>query len=86
MRSQLGSTRTAATITHRILKIELRDARHGDVETNFETRSSGFRWFSSFFAAFSEHQNSSAPLVVLLDEPGTSLHGDAQRDFRHLYL
>lgn len=68
-------------IMHRFLKIELRDGRHGDVETNFETRSTGFRWFFSFFAAFSEYQESSDPLVVLLDEPGTSLHGDAQRDF-----
>lgn len=68
-------------ITHRILKIELRDARHGNVETNFSTRSTGFQWFFSFFAAFSEYQNSSDDIIVLLDEPGTSLHGDAQRDF-----
>ncbi len=68
-------------ITHRILKIELRDARHGDVETNFSTRSTGFQWFFSFFAAFSEYQESDKSIVVLLDEPGTSLHGDAQRDF-----
>ncbi len=66
---------------HRFLKIQLRDGRHGDVETNFESRSAGFRWFFSFFAAFSEYQDSSEKLIVLLDEPGTSLHGDAQRDF-----
>jgi hypothetical protein len=66
---------------HRILKIELRDARHGDVETNFSTRSTGFQWFFSFFAAFSEYQHSAKPVVVLLDEPGTSLHGEAQKDF-----
>lgn len=66
---------------HRILKIELRDGRHGNVETNFSTRSSGFQWFFSFFAAFSEHQESAEPIIVLLDEPGTSLHGEAQRDF-----
>lgn len=68
-------------IMHRILKIELRDGRHGNVETNFSTRSTGFQWFFSFFAAFSEYQNSSLPIIVLLDEPGTSLHGDAQKDF-----
>lgn len=68
-------------ITHRILKIELRDGRHGNVETNFSTRSTGFQWFFSFFAAFSEYQNTDDSIVVLLDEPGTSLHGDAQRDF-----
>lgn len=68
-------------VTHRLLKIELRDGRHGDVETNFSTRSTGFQWFFSFFAAFSAYQESSDPIVVLLDEPGTSLHGEAQRDF-----
>lgn len=68
-------------IFHRYLKIELRDARHGDVETNFSTRSSGFQWFFSFFAAFSAYQESDDSLVVLLDEPGTSLHGEAQKDF-----
>lgn len=66
---------------HRILKIELRDGRHGNVETNFSTRSTGFQWFFSFFAAFSEYQHSKSPIIVLLDEPGTSLHGDAQHDF-----
>jgi energy-coupling factor transporter ATP-binding protein EcfA2 len=68
-------------VMHRLLKIQLRDGRHGDVETNFETRSSGFRWFFSFFAAFSEFQDTDEQLIVLLDEPGTSLHGDAQTDF-----
>lgn len=68
-------------ITHRILKIELRDGRHANVETNFSTRSTGFQWFFSSFAAFSEYQDSNESIVVLLDEPGTSLHGDAQQDF-----
>jgi ABC-type transport system involved in cytochrome c biogenesis ATPase subunit len=68
-------------VTHRLLKIELRDGRHGDVETNFATRSTGFQWFFSFFAAFSAYQESDDSIVVLLDEPGTSLHGEAQRDF-----
>lgn len=73
-------------VAHRLLKIELRDARHGNVETNFSTRSAGFQWFFSFFAAFSEYQNSKEPLVVLLDEPGTSLHGEAQKEFvRFIY-
>jgi predicted ATP-dependent endonuclease of OLD family len=72
---------TGNQINHRILKIELRDGRHGNVETNFSTRSTGFQWFFSFFAAFSEYQDSSERIVVLLDEPGTSLHGDAQADF-----
>ncbi|MFG1766921.1 ATP-dependent endonuclease [Micromonospora parva] len=67
-------------IRHRFLKVELHDARH-DVDTNFETRSAGFQWFFSFLAAFSVYQESNDRVVVLLDEPGTSLHGEAQRDF-----
>lgn len=66
---------------NRFLKIELRDGRHGDVETNFDTRSTGFQWFFSFFAAFSAYQDSDDSVIVLLDEPGTSLHGDAQHEF-----
>lgn len=68
-------------VANRFLKIELRDGRHGDVETNFDTRSTGFQWFFSFFAAFSEYQDSDQAVIVLLDEPGTSLHGDAQHEF-----
>lgn len=68
-------------VANRFLKIELRDGRHGDVETNFDTRSTGFQWFFSFFAAFSEYQESDDAVIVLLDEPGTSLHGDAQHEF-----
>ena len=45
------------------------------------SRSCGFQWFFSFFAAFSEYQDSTDPIVVLLDEPGRSLHGEAQEDF-----
>lgn len=68
-------------VANRFLKIELRDGRHGDVETNFDTRSTGFQWFFSFFAAFSAYQESDEDVIVLLDEPGTSLHGDAQHEF-----
>lgn len=63
------------------LRIELEDERHGGITTNFETRSSGFRWFFSFFVAFYDYQMSDKPVVVLLDEPGTSLHGEAQKNF-----
>ncbi len=77
----IRSDRLGNEVANRFLKIELRDGRHGDVETNFNTRSTGFQWFFSFFAAFSEYQDSDESIIVLLDEPGTSLHGDAQRDF-----
>ncbi|MCL8015852.1 ATP-binding protein [Streptomyces sp. AS02] len=66
---------------HRLLKIELREDRHGGVETNFSTRSTGFQWFFSFLAAFSAYRDAEERVVVLLDEAGTSLHGEAQGDF-----
>ena len=78
---EAGRDQNNIPIMHRLLKIQLRDDRHGGVETNFTTRSAGFRWYFSFFAAFSEYQDSDKPIVVLLDEPGTSLHGEAQQDF-----
>lgn len=83
---EVAHTGQGNVINHRLLKIELRDARHGDVETNFSTRSTGFQWFFSFFAAFGAYQFSSDPVIVLLDEPGTSLHGEAQKDFVNFIL
>ncbi|MGW1030292.1 hypothetical protein ACWD4J_42745 [Streptomyces sp. NPDC002577] len=56
------------------------------METNFSTRSTGFQWFFSFLAAFSAYRDTDERVVVLLDEPGTSLHGEAQGDFlRYVY-
>ena len=71
---------------HRILKVLMRDNRHGGIVTNFETRSAGFRWFFSFLAAFSRYQDSREAIIVLLDEPATSLHGEAQQDFLRFIL
>lgn len=68
-----------AKVIHRFLNIRLLDQRH-HVTTNFETRSSGFRWFFSFIVAFNPFR-SRDDVVVLLDEPGLSLHGTAQADF-----
>jgi hypothetical protein len=53
-----------------------------EVTVPFDERSSGFVWFFSFLALFSQVKKR-APgkkLVLLLDEPGLSLHGKAQAD------
>lgn len=63
----------------RYLDIRLRDRRTG-YSNNFSQRSSGFQWFFSFLAAFSEFEEHGAP-IVLLDEPALTLHGKAQADF-----
>jgi len=63
----------------RFLDIRLRDKRTG-YSNNFSQRSSGFQWFFSFLAAFSEFDSGNSP-IVLLDEPALTLHGKAQADF-----
>ena len=62
------------------LKIRLYDNRHL-LSLPFEERSTGFRWFFSFLAAFSAYESDKSPVIILLDEPGLGLHARAQADF-----
>lgn len=53
------------------------------VEIELHQRSEGFQWLVSFFVVFfaeaaDKHKNA----ILLLDEPGMSLHGLKQREFR----
>jgi predicted ATPase len=53
------------------------------VEIELDQRSEGFQWLVSFFVVFfaeaaDKHKNA----ILLLDEPGLSLHGLKQQDFR----
>lgn len=53
------------------------------VEIELDQRSEGFQWLVSFFVVFfaealDKHENA----ILLLDEPGMSLHALKQRDFR----
>jgi predicted ATPase len=53
------------------------------VEIELDQRSEGFQWLVSFFVVFfaesaEKHRNS----ILLLDEPGLSLHGLKQQEFR----
>ncbi|CAN3977392.1 ATP-dependent nuclease [Kitasatospora purpeofusca] len=64
----------------RYLDVRVKDRRHG-FTNNFGQRSSGFQWFFSFLAAFSEFEDYPHGVVVLLDEPALTLHGKAQADF-----
>ncbi|WP_158375356.1 ATP-dependent nuclease [Cellulosimicrobium cellulans] len=62
------------------MQIRVRNTRH-NVSVPFDERSRGFVWFFSFLAYFSElEQQAEQPLVLLLDEPGLSLHATAQND------
>jgi hypothetical protein len=62
------------------LKIRLYDNRHL-LSLPFEERSTGFRWFFSFLAAFSAYENSDVPVIILLEEPGLGLHARDKRTF-----
>lgn len=55
------------------------DSRHM-VTTNLGTRSRGFVWFFSFLAWYSQLQRLNELVILLLDEPGLTLHGKAQED------
>ena len=62
------------------LQIRVEDLRNG-FSNRFDQRSSGFRWFFSFLAAFHEFEKQKERVVILLDEPALELHARAQRDF-----
>ena len=55
------------------------DTKH-NVDTGLGTRSRGFVWFFSFLAWYSQLQREGKNLILLLDEPGLSLHAKAQGD------
>ena len=61
------------------LKIGVFNNRH-QVTLDIGQRSRGFLWFFSFLAAFSEYARDKTPKIILLDEPGLSLHATAQAD------
>ncbi|UNK46088.1 ATP-dependent nuclease [Arthrobacter sulfonylureivorans] len=61
------------------LKIGVFNNRH-QVTLDIGQRSRGFLWFFSFLAAFSEYARDKSPKIILLDEPGLSLHATAQAD------
>jgi predicted ATP-dependent endonuclease of OLD family len=63
-----------------LLQIRVRNLRHR-VTVPFDERSRGFVWFFSFLAYFSQlEEEAEQPLILLLDEPGLSLHTTAQHD------
>ena len=64
----------------RILHTRIYNTLH-DVSVNFDERSRGFVWFFSFLVLFSQvKKNFGKNVIILLDEPGLSLHAKAQGD------
>lgn len=63
-----------------VFSTRIRNDRH-EASVNFDKRSSGFIWFFSFLVWFSQvKRNYGDRLIILLDEPGLTLHGNAQKD------
>lgn len=65
------------------LYIRIRNRRHR-MSVPFSQRSKGFIWFFSFITWFDSIQqqiDAESGLILLLDEPGLSLHAMAQADF-----
>lgn len=55
------------------------------VDTPFSERSAGFVWFFSFLVKFAQVKNEDKPVILLLDEPGLTLHGKAQADLLRFF-
>ena len=63
-----------------VFNLRVRNNRHR-VTVSFDERSAGFVWFFSFLVWSSQMEEEYGErLIILLDEPGLSLHGKAQRD------
>lgn len=56
-----------------------------DVTVPFSERSAGFIWFFSFLVKFSQIKKNNQNVILLLDEPGLTLHGTAQKDLLRFF-
>lgn len=62
-----------------VIKIRIENRNHR-ATVPLSERSAGFIWFFSFLAQFKQLQKKAGNAVLLLDEPGLTLHGKAQAD------
>lgn len=62
-----------------IAKIRIENTNHR-VTVPLSERSAGFVWFFSFLAQFKQLKKTTGNAIILLDEPGLTLHGKAQAD------
>lgn len=78
---KVEASKLKVTADGQYLKVVVEDDLGVDIE--LDQRSEGFQWLVSFFVVFfaeaiDKHKNA----ILLLDEPGLSLHGLKQREFR----
>ena len=62
-----------------VARARVENGLHG-VTVPFSERSAGFIWFFSFLVKFAQIKKSQGNVILLLDEPGLTLHGTAQLD------
>lgn len=62
-----------------VARARVENGLHG-VTVPFSERSAGFIWFFSFLVKFAQIKKSHGNVILLLDEPGLTLHGTAQKD------
>jgi len=62
-----------------VARARVRNLLH-KVTVPFSERSAGFIWFFSFLVQFAQVRKAGGNLILLLDEPGLTLHGKAQAD------
>ena len=62
-----------------VADIRIRNTNH-KATLPFSERSAGFVWFFSFLAQFKQLKKTESNAIILLDEPGLTLHGKAQGD------
>jgi predicted ATP-dependent endonuclease of OLD family len=62
-----------------VAQIRIRNTNH-KATLPLSERSAGFVWFFSFLAQFKQLKKSNGNAIILLDEPGLTLHGRAQSD------
>lgn len=65
--------------TGMVADIRIRNTNH-KATLPLSERSAGFVWFFSFLAQFKQLKKASGNTIILLDEPGLTLHGKAQGD------
>ena len=70
------------------LSIYIRDRRNSEsylTRKPFESESQGFRWFFSFLMTRKHFYMDNNDVILLLDEPGLSLHAKAQKDLLQFF-
>ena len=71
------------------LRIYITDSRKAEqgylTRKPFESESQGFRWFFSFLMTQKHFYTNNNDVILLLDEPGLSLHAKAQKDLLRFF-